>query len=869
MISWYNQDAMSSRKASLALVFIFIILGVIYTYPLVSYFNRGMPYTYLPAPGYEVTPLIQGDYLQLYYKLWLFKDAVTGKTALFSDPYQFNVHPVTDPSAGRGDFSTQFLPMSFLFLVFSIFGDTFAYNLMVILSFILSGLGTYLLVHFYTKDKISAMFGAIIFTLAPFRIAHLLAGHPGGFVAPLLPLSIYFLEMGFSEKSFKYGTFSGLCILSVALLELHLTYYLFLFLSIFIFFRAFQLCGKVNGWWKALLPLLLLMLLSLVSVLLLRGERLATSVIASGREWAEIRLFSPGIGDILRRNNRTIEKYIYPGIVPLLLLFVGFFSGLTKEKTNYRKLATKILYAIALLISLILALGPSLNHILPLYKLCHEYFPYYNFSRTPGRIMVLAFLSISILAGFGARYIKELKCKVAIKYTVLSVLLLGILIDYHPMKPIGISLIPSSNNVYETVRDNIGEKRLLELPIWPGDSSWSAIYLYHATRTRARIINGYSSTTPRDYVQNIFFPLYNLDFGEMRESQYELLRSLNVKYIILHEDAFPYKVSPYSYNFSLRNLAGSRYLKFVMHDHPVWLFELLQEPGRDSPDSFHPSSILGVIYEVERLPRRSGTRVEDSEASGESAILGKADQDGEGHLFFGPYRTFPTGRYNVIFRLKVSDTSSKANVVKIDVTTEKGRTILREKILRGTDFTSPGRYQDFILPIDLNEPLRLEFRAYFYGNVSAWADYVHILFSDREDPEYCYEAEELFHIGRIEQDDLASGGQALFAEVGSEPLDYLISGPYRRYPEGKYNALFYLRIKDAVRSEVARVEVSASHRKKIIASGTIRGTDFGDNNTYSGFSLPFELHKPEILEFLVFFTGKTNLAIDKIEVFSE
>ncbi len=857
-----REAQVTSGKTILVLSLVFIILGIIYTYPLISYFNKGMPYTYLPAPGYEVTPLIQGDYLQLYYKLWLFKDAVTGKTPLFSDPYQFNVKD------GEENFSTQFLPMSFLFLVFSVFGDIFAYNSMVILSFILSGLGVYLLVHFYTKDKISAIFGGIIFSIAPFRVAHLLAGHPGGFLVSLLPFSIYFLEMGFSKKSYKYGIFSGLCILSLAFLELHLTYYVFLLISIFILFRAF-LYRKENGWWKGLLPVLFLMFLSLVSVLLLRSDKLATSTIGSGREWTEIRLFSPGIGDILKRNNKMIEKYIYPGMATLLLVFVGFFSGLFKGKIDYRKLATNIFYTAILLISFILALGPSLSHTLPLYKLCYKYVPYFNFSRTPGRIMVLAFLSMSILAGFGIRCIKEIKCKAGVRYTILAVLLVGILVDYHPMKPIGISLSPNSNKVYETIRDNAGEKKSLELPIWPGDSSWSAIYLYHATKTRAKIVNGYSSTTPRDYVQNIFFPLYNLDFGEMRESQYELLKNLNVKYVTLHEDAFPYKVSPYPHNFSLKNLKGSRYLKFVAHDHPIWLFELLERPSRSSPDRFHQSSVIGAIYESERLPRRIGTRINDLQASGESAAFGKANQDREDYLLFGPYRTFPTGKYKVIFRLKVSDATTRAKALKIDISTDKGRTILVEKILRGTHFSSPNKYQDFILSLNLNEPQRLEFRVYFYGNVSSWADYVYILSGDKKDPGNCYKAEELFHIGRIKPDKLASGGQALFAEVNREPRDYLISGPYRRYSEGKYNAFFHLKIKDITSSEIARVEVSSSHRKKIIASRIIKGIDFGDENTYQRFALPFKLRKPEILEFLVFFTGKTDLAIDKVDVLRE
>jgi hypothetical protein len=404
----------------------------------------------------------------------------------------------------------------------------------------------------------------------------------------------------------------------------------------------------------------------------------------------------------------------------------------------------------------------------------------------------------------------------------------------------------------------------------------------------------------------------------MRENQYNLLKDLNVKYVTLHEDAFPYKVSPYPYNFSLRNLKESRYLKFAAYDHPIWLFELLAAPSGSPPDSFSQSSAIGTLYEAERLPRRTGIRVKDSQASGESAVFGKANREEEGHLLFGPYRTFPTGRYNITFRLKAGDITNKAKVpevlkltgqacltptsekinnpvgdgharparqkqsklcnynrltqkgnpyiLKIDISMDKGQTILAEKILRGTDFSSPNRYQDFVLPVDLDKPQRLEFRVYHYGNISSWADYVYILFRDREDPENLYEAEELFHIGRVEADKSASSGKALFAEAGREPRDYLISGPNRRYPEGKYEASFYLKTQDTTPSDIARIEAGSSRRKKIIASRTISGTDFANKNAYQRFALPFKLHKPEILEFLVFFTGKTNLAIDRVEV---
>ena len=235
---------------------IFIVLGIIYTYPLIFHFTNGMPYTHYATQGYEVVPLIAGDYLQLYYKLWLFKDAVCGQTPFFCDPYQFNISDVSR-------FSTQFLPLSFLFLIFSCFGLIFAYNALIILSFVLAGVSMYLLVKFYTRRNFPAFVGGVIFSLVPYRLAQLLGGHPYGFLLFLIPLAIYFLEMAFLKRSIRYSIFSGLCIFSLALMELHLVYYLSLFFIPFILLRGLSfIVYKEKGWWKYLVPVFLFILLS-------------------------------------------------------------------------------------------------------------------------------------------------------------------------------------------------------------------------------------------------------------------------------------------------------------------------------------------------------------------------------------------------------------------------------------------------------------------------------------------------------------------------------------------------------------------------------------------------------------------------------
>lgn len=99
----------------LTLLIYFSILGVVYTYPLVKFLNCGMPYAHHPSEHQTVVTLAQGDYIQLFYCMWLFKDALLHPTPFFKDPYQLNL-----PVYGmQNHFNTQYIPLSFFFSLFA------------------------------------------------------------------------------------------------------------------------------------------------------------------------------------------------------------------------------------------------------------------------------------------------------------------------------------------------------------------------------------------------------------------------------------------------------------------------------------------------------------------------------------------------------------------------------------------------------------------------------------------------------------------------------------------------------------------------------------------------------------------------------
>lgn len=471
-------------------------------------------------------------------------------------------------------------------------------------------------------------------------------------------------------------------------------------------------------------------------------------------------------------------------------------------------------------------------------------------------------MSLSILAGFGMQKIKQ-------KFYLFIPLLfiIAIAIDYLPSRPTGICLSDQNNRVYELVAKNSDGKKILEIPIWPGDSAWSSIYQYYVTTSNVEMINGYSPAVPRDYIDNVFYPLYNVNLGEIRPQQYELLKELNIKYVILHQEAFPVKVSPYPSGFSILKLKHSPYLSFIKNDGPIWLFELLPDKSKKPPQLFEKqTSIIGKVYEAEKLRHKTGQIINDPIASFTAAISGDIIKDEAGYLTYGPWRKYPTGNYKAVFRLKVADNQNNDLAATIDVAAKKGDIILSEKKLKGQQFQKENTYQNFTLPFKLKEPTRIEFRTYFHKNTSICIDYIYLIFADQKDPLLTVETEDSFHIAQLKHDPEASGQLAIMAVPHQDPSDFLTSGPYRQYLPGNYRALFRLKIDSNSENQVAELQITSDGRKTILAKKSLTTRDFERNNIYQEIHLSFTLDKTSILEFLVKYQGKVKVWYDKVAI---
>jgi hypothetical protein len=196
------------------------LAGLIFTYPLVRHFTAAIPYASAVPLSNAEPALIPGDQLQFYYFLAITEDMARGRVTPFTDPYEFSA-PQPSPKP-----SFFFIPFSFLFVLLSPLGGATAYNMLVWLSFPATALAVFLLASRLGLRGAPVAIAVGALTVFPNRIANVAGGHPSGFVLFLLPLTFYFLERAWQERSSGAAAAAGLTVVCVSVNEPHFAYFL-------------------------------------------------------------------------------------------------------------------------------------------------------------------------------------------------------------------------------------------------------------------------------------------------------------------------------------------------------------------------------------------------------------------------------------------------------------------------------------------------------------------------------------------------------------------------------------------------------------------------------------------------------------------
>jgi hypothetical protein len=174
-----QSNRLSGIAPHLAVLGLFVVLSIVLTYPLVR--DLGSRILGAPAPG---------DNFEYLYKVWWFKHALFDlRVSPFFNadmfyPFGYNV-ALSETTVSN---TIPALPLTLFF------GEVAAYNLTLLISFVLSGLGMYLLVLHLTGSRRAGSLSGVIFAFCPYRMMHLGAGHLPLMGTQWLPLLLLYLD---------------------------------------------------------------------------------------------------------------------------------------------------------------------------------------------------------------------------------------------------------------------------------------------------------------------------------------------------------------------------------------------------------------------------------------------------------------------------------------------------------------------------------------------------------------------------------------------------------------------------------------------------------------------------------------------------
>ncbi len=554
------------------------------TWPLPQTFLTGIISSHRSEQG-PPRSVILGDHLQLMYHFELMKGFLTGETPWLYNLYEFN----TGDDAVTYFPDPYYAPFSVIYALGSMLGlPGLGWNVASLVSVLFGMWGTWRLVRSYEAPWGICVAATFCGTFLPYRWVTLLHGSPTGFAMMYVPWILYGLRVSIVDRKKFGGWIAGACVLAAAWGDLHTFFFSALIVPPWCLLMTFSQPGnrltlkEIGAMAKALSGFIVFGILILFQVQFTRSH-LSEGSMSEGRTIEEVALFSPAPSGLWDTNPDNPENLIYLTFSALILLLITSTIGIRHfrkvPQPQKRYVASEgLLLFFGLLMVLILSMGPSLIlEIGPKYwrALC-TVIPPYEMIRQPTKIFVLvpSLLAVLMVFPFAGGRIK------LPKYLAPILLLLGLGIALETGSRIDptISLLDNGNAAYAAIRSDADAHdeipRAMAIVLWPGDAHWSSLYQYYAIRHQIRMINGYRPHVMAGYFDDVFMRYNPLNQGYASDEILDHLLNRGIQYLVLHEDAFPEKVSPFGVGQTLAGLLQHPRIQYLERENAIWSFKI-------------------------------------------------------------------------------------------------------------------------------------------------------------------------------------------------------------------------------------------------------------------------------------------------------
>jgi len=548
-------------RSTLFAVLLYTILTIVMTWPLVTRMSHSMV----------------GQVGDNIYFVWMIGWM---KKALFDlGVNPFNIWFLNYPQGWNLAY-TEITPLQLaIALPFSLTGNPiFAYNMALMLSFILAGLTMYLWVRDFSGKEYPALLAGMVYAFLPYHMAHFLIGHLNLMGIQWFPLFFWglfdLLGLRGAHVNFeKHGSWWKSALLagiSLGLIGLTSQYFLYMTLIIsvcivicYLLFFARKRIFTIDFWKKMLvmglfsLPLVLAAILPYLSLMQQGGlpdrdlevvRRFSAS--ASPLDFllpsTDHFLWGGWIGDHFNRE-LWVECTLYIGFCAAILILI---FAIKRKILNLYPLGW--LLAIGAFVSFILALGPDLrweNEIfvvtlpellkgilgrnrvhVPLPGLfLFKYFPLYAKLRAFARFGVFLLTFSSFAAGLGATWLFS---KINLRWRpALFIFLTGlILLDFYPGVYTQFTVVqPRQVDIW--LAEQPGDGALIQMPFVKGEDQEQ---IYYTLIHEKPFVGGFFNAFPPEQYQRVFPIMENFpDMGSV-----DLMRELGVQYVLVDVDEY-------------------------------------------------------------------------------------------------------------------------------------------------------------------------------------------------------------------------------------------------------------------------------------------------------------------------------------------
>ncbi len=457
---------------------------------------------YLAHPAAGFGEAAAGDHLQLGWAFWLVGHQLERGASPLADSYSFRPESEAPPSLQGWLLGVPYWPLR------AAFGDVWAYDLIVLLTFVLAGGLACWWLRALGVSRAAALVGGVVFCLMPYRVGQS-TGHLLGLIAFLLPATLLALERRrFALAGLALATIplSGQLHLALGAIPLALGY-------------AWARVPR-SDWWQAGAGAA-----GAVVAGLLVDRWAVSGSIGTGRSFAQVERYSAELSDFVTRGvGSELEELVFLGwLTPLLAL-----AGLVAIR---RRRGLAALLGLAALVPCLLALGANL----PGYETLWRALPGLDSTRVPERLMPIACLALAALAAYGVGGLTRL---VSNQHKLVSpagavavgaaVAVIVLALDLR-VSVFGAVVADEPNAAYAAIR---GEGRLLELPVFRPDIHYGSVYLAYARQSPRERPQGYS-TLARPAADRLARDLRTLSCGRG-----QIPADLGIRYVTVHEGLY-------------------------------------------------------------------------------------------------------------------------------------------------------------------------------------------------------------------------------------------------------------------------------------------------------------------------------------------